>query len=131
MEFKITPTATANTETQSDNVGLEDVARSVRGLLRSTRNLGTASLEVVEREIAMAISISEQIRDGLISPQALERSRKQAMIGQFRNDAHRTVDLAIDAGGLVVSTALDFLEKFADSRRRSLPVNTATAEREA
>ena len=130
MEFKITPSATANTETQAQNVGLEDVAQSVRGLLRSTRNLGTSSLEVVERELAMAISISEQIRDGLVTPQALERSRKQGLISQFRNDAHRTVDLAIDAGGLVFNTALDFLEKFADTRRRPLPIDSATVERE-
>jgi hypothetical protein len=129
MEFKVTPDAAANPEPQA-NVGLEDVTRSARALLRTTRNLGTASLEVVERELAMAISISEQIRDELVTPQALERSRKQGMISQFRNDAHRTGDLAIDAGALVFDSALDFLEKFADTRRQALPIDNAAVKRE-
>jgi hypothetical protein len=129
MEFKVTPDVVANPEPQV-NVGLEDVTRSIRALLRTTRNLGTASLEVVERELAMAISVSEQIRDGLVTPQALERSRKQGVISQFRNDAHRTVDLAIDAGSLVFQSALDFLEKYTDTRRQTLPIDNASIKRE-
>ena len=124
MDFKVTPNTTSNPEPQV-NVGLEDVTRSMRALLRTTRNLGAASLDVIERELAMAISISEKIRDELVTPQALERSRKQGTVTQFRSDAHRTVDLAFDAGALVFTSALDFLEKFADTRREALPIDRA------
>jgi hypothetical protein len=104
-------------------VGLEDVTRSVRALLRSTRNLGTASLEVLERELAMAISISEGIRDDIVSREALERVRSEGVMAKFRLDSHRVVDLALDAGSLAVNSGLEFLENFADRRRPPLAVD--------
>ena len=109
------------TTTGSDRtIGLEDLARSVRALARSTRELGMEATQVVERELAMAIRISEDLRDQVIADQALERVRNDDLWGQFRKDAHTTVDLVMDASGLVALSALDFLERLADDRRPPL-----------
>jgi hypothetical protein len=102
------------------STGLEDVTRSLRALLRTTRGLGVATTEVVERELAMAISISEQLRDKVVSPEALREARHHGLIASFRNDAHHAVDLAADAGGVLFNSVLGFLENFADQRRPPL-----------
>lgn len=117
------PAGAPDKPVREPTTGLEDVVRSVRALLRTSRNLGTASIEVLERELAMAITISERIRDDIVSPETLERTRKQGLTARFRKDAHDVVDLLADAGGIAFNGALDFLEGFADTRRPALKVD--------
>ncbi len=100
--------------------GLEDVTRSVRAVVRATRTVGEASADVLERELAMAISISEQIRDNVISKKMLEKTRTDGLPARLRTDAHRTVDLIADIGSILYNSALTFLEKYADDRRPAL-----------
>ncbi len=116
MEFKTTTNTATHTENKTSG-GIENVAKSARTLLRSLSGLSTTSLKMIERELAVAISVSEQIRDGLVTPLALESTRKKEVVNQFRADAHRAVDMAIDAGGLVLNIGLDFLDKFAEPNR--------------
>lgn len=101
--------------------GLEDVTRAVRGLLRTTRNLGESTFDVAERELAMAIQVSAQIRDSTLSDEALERARNEGLSARLRQDAHQAVDIAADLGSVLYTSALDFLERFADERRPPLP----------
>ncbi|VAW95834.1 hypothetical protein MNBD_GAMMA20-2213 [hydrothermal vent metagenome] len=114
--------------------GLEDVVRSVRAVVRASRAVGEASADVLERELAMAISISEQIRDNVFSEKMLQEARTEGLPARLRSDAHRALDLAADAGAIVYNSALAFLENFADERRAPLaslhaaPTIPATAE---
>jgi len=100
--------------------GLEDVTRSVRAVMRASRAVGEASADVLERELAMAISISEKIRDNVFSEKMLEEARTEGLPARLRSDAHRALDLAADAGAIVYNSALAFLENFADERRAPL-----------
>ena len=100
--------------------GLEDVTRSVRAVVRATRTVGEASADVLERELAMAISISEQIRDNVISEKMLEKTRTEGLPARLRTDAHRSVDLIADIGSILYNSTLTFLEKYADDRRPAL-----------
>ncbi len=109
-------TATATVDT----TGVEDVVRSVRELARGTRDLGGDAAEVVERELSMAIEISEKIRDQVVSREMLKRARDMELHGRFRKDAHRVIDLVADTGAVALLAALDFLERFVDERRQPL-----------
>ena len=108
--------------------GLEDVTRAVRGLLRTTRDLGESTLEVAERELAMAIEVSAQIRDNTLSEKALERARTEGSTARLRQDAHQTVDIAADLGSILYTSTLDFLERFADERRPPLPSDKGSGQ---
>jgi len=101
--------------------GLEDVTRAVRGLLRTTRDLGESTVDVAERELAMAIEVSAQIRDSTLSEKALERARTEGVTARLRQDAHQAVDIAADLGSILYTSGLDFLERFADIQRPPLP----------
>jgi len=121
MDRKINnPSTPQPTKTQKPT-GLEDVVRSVRSLARATRNLGTASADVVERELAMAINISEQLRNEVISAETLEDARKQSLPSRLRKDAHDTVNLVADVGSVLFLVASRFVENFVDQRRPELP----------
>ena len=100
--------------------GLEDVTRAVRGLLRTSRDLGESTFDVAERELAMAIQVSAQIRDNTLSEKALERARTEGVTARLRQDAHQAVDIAADLGSILYTSGLDFLERFADDRRPPL-----------
>jgi hypothetical protein len=102
------------------STGVEDVVRSVRELTRSTRGLGTDIVGVVERELAMAIDISERLRDEVISRETLKRARDMELHGRFKRDAHRAIDLVADTGAVTLLIALDFIERFVDERRPAL-----------
>ncbi len=129
VERKMKEDQPAEINTTAGAVGLEDVTRSVRALLRSGRSLGTSTLEVAERELAMAISISESIRDDIVTREALERARHQGVMARLRQDGHSVVDLVMDASTIAVYGGLDFLENFADRRRPPLAID-ANAARE-
>jgi hypothetical protein len=106
--------------------GADDVVTSVRKLARSTANLGAASAEVLERELAMAIRISEQIRDRMISREALEEARKQEVLSSLRTDAHRAVDLVADVGAVGIVAFSDFLTRFIDQRSAPSKANESS-----
>lgn len=128
---------TAESVVTEKPTGLEDVTRSVRAVLRATRSVGEASADVLERELAMAINISEQIRDNVVSEKMLKEARTEGLPARLREDAHRALDLVADTGAIFYNNALTFLEKFADERRQPLASlntvshNFATAESSA
>jgi len=101
--------------------GIEDVARSLRQLARSTSDLGGAAADVLERELAMAIKISQQVRDRSISPEMLKRVRSEGLPARLRKDAHDVVDLVADLTSVVAVSAFDLLNDFVDERRPALP----------
>jgi hypothetical protein len=100
--------------------GLEDVVRSVRELARSARTLAERSGSVLERELAMAITLAERIRDDVVSPQMLEEARKEELPAQLRQDAHRAIDLAFDVGAVLYVSTIKFVEGFVDEPRPAL-----------
>jgi hypothetical protein len=114
----------AGAKTTEGTIGLEDLTRSVRALLRSGRSLSTSTLEVAERELAMAIGISESIRDDIVTRESLQRARHKGVMASFRNDGHRMVDLIMDVGSIAVNSGLDFLENFADQHRPPLAIDS-------
>lgn len=111
------PDNTTSTKPQDDTIGLEDLTRSVRGLARATRNLSESAAEVAERELNMAIRISETIHKSVLSEKAIEKARSNPLAAGFRDDAHRVVDMVADVGTILTQSAVEFLERFADDRR--------------
>lgn len=106
--------------------GLEDVVRSLRDLTRTGRSLAVTGTGVMERELSMAITLSEQIRDGVVSKAALDEVRDTSTIaGRLREDAHRAVDLVADAVALTARSGVLFAELFADTPRP--PLGSAAA----
>ena len=97
--------------------GLVDVVRSVRSLARTSRTLGEDTANIMERELAMAISISERIRNDVVSDQALEEARKEPLPARLRDDAHRVLDLVADAGSLLYVNSIKFFEVLTDEQR--------------
>lgn len=114
-----------------DRTGLEDVIRSLRRLTRESRNLAVTGTEVMERELAMAITISEQIRNGVLSEEALKEVRTEGLPAQLRKDAHRIVDLVADVLAVGSLSAVRFAEHFADEPRPPLPPGRHAARRKA
>lgn len=112
--------ATAAEIDKHDVTGLEDVVRSVRGSARTARVLGEDIAGILERELAMVISISENIRDDVISENALSQARKEHLPARLRNDAHRLVDLAADTGSVMYVSAINFFENLTDESRPPL-----------
>ena len=77
------PTATAQ---GSERIGLEDVLRSARQLARESRGLAESTAGVLERELAMALTVAESLRDKLVSPAALEQSRAHPLMARLRTE---------------------------------------------
>ncbi len=97
--------------------GLEDVVRSVRALARQTRGLAEGVAGVAERELAMGLSVAEQLRDTLITKDALTQSRSMELIARLRLDVHRAVDLAMDAAATSYVFGVKFVEAVVDRPR--------------
>lgn len=112
-----TTTINATTIPSVNASGLEDVVRSARAIARTARNLGEDSANLVERELAMAINISNQLVEDFTTKEALEEARKQPLASKLRRDAHDTVNLMADVGSMLFLTATRFLENFADQPR--------------
>jgi hypothetical protein len=118
----MTPTKTENAEpsrTRSapSGAGVEDVTRAVRQVARSSRDLVTDVGETLERELAMAVSISERLRDETVSPHTLSEARSLRVQSGVRDSAHRVVDLIADAVGVASLTIARFGERMADEAR--------------
>jgi hypothetical protein len=110
-----------------DRVGLEDVLRSARQLARETRGLAESTAGVLERELAMALTVAESLRDKLISPDALEQSRSHPLMARLRTDAHRAVELGMDALATSYVFGVDLVENFVDRPRPELDLSRATS----
>jgi hypothetical protein len=100
--------------------GLEDVIRSVRILTRNTRQLGESTASVLERELAMAISISEHLRDGTFSKETLKKARNEPLPAALRRDVHRSVDLVADMASVAYTILIGLVEAFVDQPRPPL-----------
>jgi hypothetical protein len=112
-----------NTSIDSANeerTGLEDVTRAARSLARSTRKLGGSAAMVAERELAMAISIAEDLRDRTISRETLVEVRESELGARLRRDVHRAVDLVADTAGVLTVTTMNFFESLVDRPRPAI-----------
>lgn len=115
----MTDTSLSNTATTAQKTGLEDVVRSVRALARQTRGLAEGAAGVAERELAMGLSVAEQLRDALITKEALAQSRSMELIARLRLDAHRALDLAMDAAATTYVFGVKFVEAVVDRPREA------------
>lgn len=105
----------------SQVTGLDDVTRSVRTLARSSRDLLTDASGVLERELSMAVSVSERLRDDAISQERLKDARSLRVQSGLRDSAHRVVDLVADAFGVATITVSRFSESMIEQPRPELP----------
>jgi hypothetical protein len=113
--------STIKTTVQADDrTGLEDVLRAARQLARETRGLAESAAGVVERELAMALSVAESLRDRLVSEEALRRSREHPLMSRLRTDAHRAVDLGMDVVATSYVFGVDLVENFVDKPRPAM-----------
>jgi hypothetical protein len=110
-------------DTELLDTGTEEVARSVRRLSRSGRDLITDVGEVLERELAMAIRISERLRDETVSDRTLAEARSLRVQSGLRKSGHRAVDLVADAVGVATLSITRFGELLADEPQ-SLPAES-------
>lgn len=94
---------------------VEELSRSLRALVHTGRTVADSSANVVERELAMVIRISEALRDDIFSKELLEKARKEPIPARFREDLHRATDLIADLGAIAQFTITSFVESFADA----------------
>ena len=120
--------STPDTALRDNAAGLEDVVRSVRELARMSRGLAESTANVAERELAMAIDISEKLRDSIVSAEALRRARAEDLPARLRQDAHRALDLVADVGAIAYTSAISFVESFVDRPRPKLPAPAAASQ---
>ena len=119
--------STINTNVQAEErTGLEDVLRAARQLARETRGLAESAAGVVERELAMALSVAESLRDRLVSEEALKQARAQPLMAQLRTDAHRVVDLGMDALATSYVFGVELVENFVDKPRPQLTLQRSS-----
>ena len=97
--------------------GIEDLTRSVRVLARNSRNLVTDAGEVLERELAMAVEVSERLRAQTVSEELLAEARAVRVQAGLRRSAHGVVDLVADAVGVATVSAVRFVETMVDQPR--------------
>jgi len=92
--------------------GLDDLIASLQAVTRGGGRLAVSGGNLVEREVNMAVSLSEDVRDSIFSTQALKDARAQPLNGRLRTDGHRIVDLLVDIGGVTVHGALRAADTF-------------------
>ena len=105
------------TKKATDAVGLEEVVSSVRDLARSARELVEQAGGLAEKELAMLLTVGEEVRERLVSQDGLKHARSQPLLRALRADAHRAVDLGFDAASVAYVTAVDAVESFLDQPR--------------
>lgn len=112
------------TGTTAPRTGLEDVMRSVRALAKQSRLLVESAAGVAERELAMALSAAEELRDSVVSREALEKARDMELMSRLRSDAHRAVDLGVDALAATYVFGVQVVERFIDQPRTAIADKT-------
>lgn len=126
----MTPTArsrSASSSTPAPGAGLADLTRSVRVLARSSRDLVADAGGVLERELAMAVEVSQRLRDETVSEELLREGREVRVLSGLRASAHSVVDLAADAVGVATVSAVRFGEAMVDQPRREPKVASGDA----
>lgn len=101
----------------------DDVSRSLKAVIRSSQHVGENTLDFVSKELAMAVKLSEQIRDEVFSAELLEEARTNSVAASFRATAHRAVDVAADVGSVAYVLTLHATGALAGTR----PKTRATA----
>jgi hypothetical protein len=124
---KIDEPPVARDEPPVARTGLEDLTRTAGQVARSGRDLITDVGEMLERELAMAVSISERLRDQTVSQQMLSEARSLRVQSSVRDSAHHIVDLIADAVGVTTLTIARFGEQLADEPRPPLRARQAQA----
>ena len=125
MSQETTPPNAAANAIDADRTGLEDVLVAVRNLARQTRGLAEDSAGVLERELAMALTVAESLRDKVVSAKALEQARAHPLLSRVRNDAHRAVDLGMDALSTTYVFGVELVETVVDRPRPALAARSA------
>lgn len=120
-----------STAARPSQAGLDDVTRSVRTLARSSRDLLTDAGGVLERELSMAVSVSERLRDDAISQERLTDARSLRVQSGVRDSAHRVVDLVADAFGVATITVSRFSESMIEQPRPQVPAAPHDVKRSA
>jgi hypothetical protein len=90
--------------------GVDDIGRSLGKLVDSSFHLAETGAEVMERELALVIRLSQRVRDQVISAELLAQARKQPIPARFREDAHAVVDLVADVGAVFFQSSINFID---------------------
>lgn len=117
-----TKSRTTKPTTRDQAKGLDDLTHAVRVLAHSSRDLVTDAGSVLERELAMAVTVSERLRDEAVSEELLREARSLRVQSGLRESAHNVVDLVADAVGVATVTAVRFGEAMVDEPRSPRPV---------
>lgn len=104
--------------------GADNITRSLGSLVNSSFRLAETGADVIERELAMVIRLSQQVRDEVISAELLATARKQPIPARFRQDAHAVVDLVGDVGAVLFQSSINFI----DGLTGRTPVQPALSE---
>ncbi len=122
----LSPSAASKPEPAGgDRSGLEDVIVAVRNLARQSRGLAEEAAGVLERELAMALTVAESLRDKVVSAKALEQARAHPLLARVRTDAHRAVDLGMDALSTSYVFGIELVETVIDRPRPALTVRAS------
>jgi len=106
-----------DTRTENRRAAADDVAHSVGELVRAVQTLLESATGLVERELAMAIRVAEQVRDEVIAKEALHEARERPILSAFRRDAVGIVNLAADAGALTVHNLSKLATRYTEHLR--------------
>lgn len=109
----------------------DTVSDSLKVLARNSRDLLTDVGGVLERELAMAVSLSERLRDESVSAELLAEARAGKLQAGFRDSSHRVVDLVADAVGVAAVSAVRFGDQLIDAPRKRLAVGQRAAGKSA
>jgi hypothetical protein len=85
---------------------VDEVFSSFRELTHSGGTVLAAGGAALERELNMAIRLSEQIRDSVLTAKSIEQARAQKLNKSLRADGHRIVDVLADVTGVAAAAAV-------------------------
>lgn len=117
---------TRSTKQANQAKGVDDVAQAVRTLARSSRDLVADAGDILERELAMVVSVSERLRDQAMSEELLAEARNLRFQAGVRDSAHRVVDLVADAVGVATISVIRYGEAMVDDPRPEAQVPRET-----
>jgi hypothetical protein len=98
--------------------GLDDLLASLQAVTRGGGRLAVSGGNVVEREINMAVTLSDEIRNSVFSAEALKDARAHPLNGRLRKDGYHLVDLLADVAGVTVHGAIRAADRFFAQRPR-------------
>lgn len=111
--------------------GLDDVLSSLQAITDGGGRVALTGGNLIERELQMAVSLSEQVRDSIFSAEALDEARAQPLNARLRSDGHRVVDLLADVGGVTVQGAVQAFHGFYAQRTEAGGTETPTGADQA